>query len=518
MANVLLVDDESGIRITLSHFLRGAGHSVTSCDNPIDGLRLALELRPDIVVTDVVMPQGSGLDLLREVRRELPDAQVIVITGAPTLETAQEAIQYGAYDFLLKPVDKEAVVRAVGNATSLADVLRQKRALAEENKRHRARLEEQVSERARSLEGQVRRLRAVMDVAAAIYAGSDLRAVLRMVRDAAVEQCAFDRAGIWYVDEHEGLVRGSWGTDQHGGAEDTSHNYVRLDRVVRSPLREVLRGERPYYLTSDFTTDNATQAGHGMHGVHAHLIVPMRAGERIVGAIAVDNLLSDRPITDADMDALLPFAAIAGAAIDTAGATERLAAELAERTETEGRLAARSRELEALHQVTAELAVTNDPERIFALLHGAITQMLPGFMFLVSRFTPDDNLIRCLYGWSTEGVMDVSELPPIELQPEGMGAQSQVLRSGKTIIFDDFMAATATSTVNLTLEEDGTVHEDEDTDVKSTATRAVISPMKLHGKVVGAIQVLGEEHEIFSQDHARILDALAAQAAVALAG
>ncbi|MCX6360215.1 MAG: response regulator [Armatimonadetes bacterium] len=517
MSNVLLVDDESGIRVTLSHFLRGAGHSVTSCDNPVDGLRLALELMPDIVVTDVVMPQGSGLDLLRDVRRALPDTQVIVITGAPTLETAQEAVQYGAYDFLLKPVDKEAIVRAVGAASSLADVLRRKRALAEENERHRAHLEEQVAARARSLEDQMRRLRAVMDVAAAIYAGQNLRTALRIVREAVTTVCGFDRAAVFLYEPATCVLEAYWGTDRSGRLEDISGGTTNLSVNPEYPLAALMRGELPYAYTEDFERDHRVPAGATMSDVHHHLAVPLRAGERIVGAITVDNLLSDRPITPADMEALLPFAAVAGAAIDSAAATERLAAELAERTETEARLAARSRELEALHQVTAELAVTNDPERIFALLHGAITQMLPGFMFLVSRFTPEDDLIRCLYGWSTEGRMDVSDLPPIALQPEGMGAQSRVLRSGKTMIFDDFQAATATSTVNLVVEEDGTVYEDE-SEVESTATRAVISPMKLHGKVVGAIQVLAEEHEMFSQDHARILDALAAQAAVALAG
>ncbi len=516
MSNVLLVDDESGIRITLSHFLRGAGHSVTSCDNPIDGLRLALELRPDIVVTDVVMPQGSGLDLLRDIRRELPDAQVIIITGAPTLETAQEAVQHGAYDFLLKPVDKEAIVRAVGAASDLADVLRQKRVLTEKNERHRAHLEEQVAERARSLEGQMGRLRAVMDVAAAIYAGRDLRTVLQIVHGAVTTVCGFDRGAVFLYDSPTCILRAYWGTNREGQVEEFIGASIDLARTPGYPLARLMRGEIPYSFTTDFEAEHRIPAGGTMSGVHHHLAVPLKAGERIVGAITVDNLLSDRPITEADMDALMPFAAIAGAAIDSTGATQSLAAELAERTEAESRLAARGREMEALHQVTSELAVTEDPETIFALLHRAITQMLPGFMFLVSRYTQEDGLIRCLYGWSTEGRMDVSELPPIELQPEGMGAQSQVLRSGKTIIFDDFAAATATSTVNITVEEDGTVYDESE--VRSTATRAVISPMKLHGKVVGAIQVLGEEHEIFSQDHARILDALAAQAAVALAG
>lgn len=73
----------------------------------------------DVVVTDIVMPGLSGIELLKAIRSAAPDVQVILMTGEPTVETAAEAIRSGASDYLSKPVSKQAMLQSVTTALQI---------------------------------------------------------------------------------------------------------------------------------------------------------------------------------------------------------------------------------------------------------------------------------------------------------------------------------------------------------------------------------------------------------------
>jgi two-component system response regulator PilR (NtrC family) len=127
MARILVVDDEPGIREMLTVLLRRAGHVPVAASGASEALeRLEHEAPFDAVVTDLSMPDGSGMDVLAAARRRDPSAEVIMITAYATTEAAVAAMRSGAYDYLQKPFD---------NATLLAtlDKALDKRALAREN-------------------------------------------------------------------------------------------------------------------------------------------------------------------------------------------------------------------------------------------------------------------------------------------------------------------------------------------------------------------------------------------------
>jgi PAS domain S-box-containing protein len=141
---VLIVDDEECIRETLAEFLREAGHDVAIATDAA-AARTALAATPfDVVVTDVVMPRESGVELLRFVRERQPDAKVILITGEPSFETAAEAVRAGGFDYLSKPVTQATVTRAVAAAARVVVLERENRAWQE-------RLEALVAERTAAL-------------------------------------------------------------------------------------------------------------------------------------------------------------------------------------------------------------------------------------------------------------------------------------------------------------------------------------------------------------------------------
>lgn len=133
-ARILVVDDERSMREFLEIFLRREGYEVTTAEDVASG-RLQLENEEfDVVISDIQMPDGSGLDLLRFARENAPDTMVVMITAFATTETALAAMKQGAYDYITKPFNVDAIRLAVEKAL-------EKKELFCENRRLRSALE-----------------------------------------------------------------------------------------------------------------------------------------------------------------------------------------------------------------------------------------------------------------------------------------------------------------------------------------------------------------------------------------
>jgi two-component system nitrogen regulation response regulator GlnG len=104
MPKLLIVDDEPNLLYSLSKVLRTESLEVVTADTARDGIEKVRELKPDVVILDVRLPDMSGLDAFSEMARTDPQLPVIMITAYSTMETAIEATKRGAYEYLLKPV------------------------------------------------------------------------------------------------------------------------------------------------------------------------------------------------------------------------------------------------------------------------------------------------------------------------------------------------------------------------------------------------------------------------------
>ncbi len=113
---VLIVDDEKGIREALKQVLEYEEIDVQTCASGHEALRLYPEFRPHLVFLDVKMEGMDGLEALKRLRQLDPQAQVVMISGHGTIQTAVEATQLGAYDFLEKPLDTDRILLTLRNA------------------------------------------------------------------------------------------------------------------------------------------------------------------------------------------------------------------------------------------------------------------------------------------------------------------------------------------------------------------------------------------------------------------
>lgn len=111
VGRVLVADDEEGVRTFLAESLERAGHEVMQVADGAAALRAAREEPFDVVLTDLRMPGTDGMTVVRAVRTEQPDVEVIVITAFGDVATAVEAMKLGAFDYLEKPLSGPAAVR-----------------------------------------------------------------------------------------------------------------------------------------------------------------------------------------------------------------------------------------------------------------------------------------------------------------------------------------------------------------------------------------------------------------------
>ena len=110
---ILLVDDEEDIRLVLSVALADMGFDVITANSGKTGIQLFREHRPPIVVTDIKMPDIDGVDLLRLMKTEDPDVEVVMITGHGDMNTAIRSFQNEATDFINKPIDVKTLEKAI---------------------------------------------------------------------------------------------------------------------------------------------------------------------------------------------------------------------------------------------------------------------------------------------------------------------------------------------------------------------------------------------------------------------
>ena len=131
MPSVLIADDDASFRRVIEYQLREAGYEVRSAEDGKKALERFAEARWDAVLTDLDMPELSGLDLLREIKRVSPDTPVIMITAYGTVDSAVEAMKLGAFHYVTKPVNRDALLHTLENALKFAGLVNENRNLRE---------------------------------------------------------------------------------------------------------------------------------------------------------------------------------------------------------------------------------------------------------------------------------------------------------------------------------------------------------------------------------------------------
>ncbi|HEY3668848.1 MAG TPA: EAL domain-containing protein [Polyangiaceae bacterium] len=125
---VLLIDDDPAVCGTYARMLRRLGLRVETATSGLEALQRVIPGSLDAVLVDIAMPGLDGVGVLRALRKRDPELPVVLMTGVPALNTALKAVEYGAIQYLLKPVDSDALAEAMWRAIDLRKTLRQRHA------------------------------------------------------------------------------------------------------------------------------------------------------------------------------------------------------------------------------------------------------------------------------------------------------------------------------------------------------------------------------------------------------
>jgi DNA-binding response OmpR family regulator len=123
MAKILVIDDDAMLRHTITKILRRGGYEVVTAEDGARGMAALRKERPDLVITDIVMPDQEGIQTITQIRREARDTKIIAVSGGGivgNVDFLSMAQQLGAHDVLAKPFLAEDLIGRVRNCLAEA--------------------------------------------------------------------------------------------------------------------------------------------------------------------------------------------------------------------------------------------------------------------------------------------------------------------------------------------------------------------------------------------------------------
>lgn len=313
---ILIVDDAPATLDVLAELCATLGATVETATSGDAALRLLDATCYDLVLTDIQLPEVSGMEVLRRARQRWPEIAVVVITGRATTETAIDALRHGASDYLQKPFELHDVAQIVTRCLERQRLERENRALVRDLNRANAELQRQEEALQEKVRNATRQLRMLYDIAQQITRTLSLDRTLGVILEKALE-IATAPAGLLFLTREEddgltfALARGIAALPAQTEATPDA-----AGAVVQAIRSRMLLGDEP--------ADTATDLGFALPEFDGQpmVVVPLVTPERCYGALAV--LAGDgRPFSTEDRAALVMFGSQASIAIANAQVYEK---------------------------------------------------------------------------------------------------------------------------------------------------------------------------------------------------
>ncbi len=221
MADILIVDDDPSVRETLEVRLTREGYAVETAE-VFDQAKEALAERDfDAILLDVVLPGVGGIGILKYIKDADIETPVIMITGDPNVDSAAKSMQYGAYDYISKPIRKDNLLDVVRRAVEKKGLIDRKKELEKENLEYQKELERTVEKRTEELKNAYELL------------GEEYSRKIRFMR-----KTSHDFINpLSIIDGYLTLLmEGGLSDEQRQRLQIVSENVKRIDRLVQDAL------------------------------------------------------------------------------------------------------------------------------------------------------------------------------------------------------------------------------------------------------------------------------------------
>jgi len=279
---VLVIDDEESLRVTLGAFLRDEGYEVATAADYDEAVAALEAAEVDLVLSDIILPGKSGIDVLTRVREKDPGCPVVMITGEPSLETAAEAVRLGAFEYLAKPVRRAEVVRVARQALTQRAIALENRRLERENREYQEHLEERVQE-------QTREIRTIAEIGRIIGSTLDIDQVYEGFAEEVHKLIPSDWVAINTVDLEGGTATLAFaqggGVMGRRGGEPWPLEGTHTEAVTRTRMGIAVGDESPASMMRRFPGIAPSVEA----GVRSSLMVPLISEDSVIGVLSLGS-------------------------------------------------------------------------------------------------------------------------------------------------------------------------------------------------------------------------------------
>ncbi|PWB68520.1 hypothetical protein C3F09_11415 [candidate division GN15 bacterium] len=344
---IFIVDDEKRMCDSLTALLSGDGYSVRGFQKSAEAIEAIRTERVDLVVTDIKMPEFTGLDILNAVKQIDDGIPVILMTGYASLDSAIDAIARGAYDYLMKPVEFANLEMAVRRALD-----KRRGELA------RLRLLEELKLSNLILQRRINELNALYEAGKSIGSAANLSELLRQIVALAATVTEAQVGSIMLLDERREFLT----IEAAIGLNDEIIRSTRLP-VGESIAGHVAKTGEPVMIDDVEHNTLFKRINKERYGAASLLCSPLTIKNSVLGVINMANKLDGKAFTADDLRLLTTFASQAAVAVDDAYQFEKSRRRLVE--------------FEILHEVSRELANIQTLHSFHAMLVGKLKRIFP---------------------------------------------------------------------------------------------------------------------------------------------
>ena len=346
-AKILVVDDERRMCESLETLLSKAGYEVTAVEKGEEALNKISNSDFDLVITDIKMPQVDGLDILKAARTKDVDALVILMTGYASLKSAISAINQGAYDYLMKPIEFAELKLTIQRAL-------------EKRKADRDRLDllTELRERNLELKKKVEELDALYKAGMSLSTTNSLNELLHRIVSLATQVIEAQTGSIMLIQPSDSTLT----IEASIGLDPTIIRQTKL-RMGSSIAGYVAQEGEPL-MVEDIKNDSRFSHFSKKHyATRSLLCVPLKVKDKTLGVINLSDKKTGYPFTGEDLRLLTTFASQAAIAIDDAEQFDQNLNKI--------------KELETLYEIASRLSSIENLEEVCRFIFNKIKTIMP---------------------------------------------------------------------------------------------------------------------------------------------
>lgn len=370
---ILIVDDEERMGRSLSALLSGLGHQTKAVADGKSAVKEVEANSYDLVLTDIKMPELDGFDILQAAKKKDSDSVVVFMTGYGSLESAVKAISWGAYDYLLKPLELEDLKLTIRRGL-------EKRKLDQEKNR----LLGELQTTNQALEKKVRELDALYQAGKSISTTVELGELLQSILQLAAQVMGVKTGSIMLLDEQkkELKIQAAIGLDQ----EIVQNTILRLGDSIAGYVAE----KGIPLMVEDVESDpRFKRINKAKYETRSLLSVPLTIHSRVMGVINLNNKQDGSPFTPDDLRLLTTFASQAAIAIDD--------------TYQYNLVRNKANELSVLYTVASGLSTLAEFKEIAHLIYTRLQDIVPLDFCLWFGWNEKEEILNLRYA---EGILD----------------------------------------------------------------------------------------------------------------